>query len=532
MNNPVFVRFSILLLFVQLLFGSEDARPLQVKVKPQSSSQVSVEISPGPPTGIPLTTFAQPRDPNRVPVISAPCYTEIFELTHYDARCVSIIGVLFRGQGFPECKTMCLRQDICGFVVLYSNGRCEGFADCGFMTPFDEKRRALNGVRVFSRLSECQLEIFFGQGRYVKEIAKHFHGVAIVGPQNRNLHCICMNGRLASCVIFVKPGSEEEKVVQRILDRNNPQPPFYLTEAITPEQAPIVFSMQRKNTNIDVIAEITYLSPIFCIHISICYDGTPNKLCPITNKYFRAGEPVWVLNSDVSAVHRRSAVPCLSDVGVRQISLTPANDNLQYTRFFDPLGRQPSQKLLPNEDYTLFFVFDDRYLQTGLCQGAPEMRDELSTLPSEIVSEGTKKKKSRGGKKKKKAVAIDSSDLESGASMSSSGTLQLDSPTPDLPGLSLQDQASDRPSSSEQHATAEPSSRVLDVSQQKLQGKNLETEVAFSRTKLARISSIFVIFIIAFSGFFTLFFIIRSLLFTSLPRPSGDFLISLFEEDL
>ena len=97
----------------------------------------------------------------------------------------------------------------------------------------------------------------------------------------------------------------------------------------------------------------------FCIHISICYDGTPNKLCPITSKYLRAGEPVWILNSDVSAVHRRSAVPCLSDVGVRQISLapTPSKENLQYTSFFDPLGRQPSRKLLPNRDYTLFFVF-------------------------------------------------------------------------------------------------------------------------------------------------------------------------------
>merc|ERR1719317_920489 len=116
MHNSTLARVLFVLLALQISFGSEDARPLKVKLTPRSSNQVSLEISPqaeSPPKGVRFQTFAQPRDPNRVyvPVISPPCYTEIFELTHYDARCVSMMGVLFKGQGFPECKTKCLRQD-------------------------------------------------------------------------------------------------------------------------------------------------------------------------------------------------------------------------------------------------------------------------------------------------------------------------------------------------------------------------------------------------------------------------------------
>merc|ERR550534_657039 len=116
-----------------------------------------------------------------------------------------------------------------------------------------------------------------------------------------------------------------------------------------------------------VFTEMEVVSPGACIHISVCTDGTPSAICPVTKKPFKPGDPIYILNEDIPRI--RQAVPCISAMGLKKLGMVSEDETkaISYRAFKDPFGRVPERNMWAKLDYTLFFIFDDVFLEQGIC---------------------------------------------------------------------------------------------------------------------------------------------------------------------
>merc|ERR1719445_804611 len=115
--------------------------------------------------------------------------------------------------------------------------------------------------------------------------------------------------------------------------------PFYvMPSVIDPQRAPICFDIEGPVGSVKVYAEIEPNQPEFCTHVTMCTDGTPDKVCPILETRFESGDPVYILKSEREKVRAHEAVKCVSVTGLRKLALDESS--IAQGGFKDPFGRE------------------------------------------------------------------------------------------------------------------------------------------------------------------------------------------------
>jgi len=370
--------------------------------------------------------------------VKAQDLSDQFETIYYDVRCAPTLIRALSSEpvsSLTECKRKCTSNPKCGFIAYWKKGWCETYFNCDATTDKDDKERPLKNVQVLKRLTRCEADIgISSDGRYMKAISNAFpDGIVRLQSPKRNINCVCVTDRWAICGIFVREGTEEANAVMQKLNPSRPEPPFCLLASL------IVFSIDDQNICQEqsaapmrqrVFAEMEVMSSFACIHVTICTDGTPNAACPVTKKLFKPGDPVYILNDDIERMNKREAVPCISKQGMMKLGMTMADQgsrsSVSYRPFEDPLGRRSGDRLWARKDYTLFWIFDEAFLDTGICQEwmIANLGDQGTdpALPDPFMAEGSSKggKKRRGGKKHGKSrMRGDPSSPQSGQSASS-----------------------------------------------------------------------------------------------------------------
>jgi len=367
---------------------------------------------------------------------AVPLRTKAFLKYYEDAKCSET--PIFKGtvSGFSECKEECIHRDNCRFFAFWSprGGRkyCENYESCD---PVSMDKST--SVAVYKRLNECEMEIGYGSGTYPTEIKKAFpHGIIRLSAPDRNTHCRCTTRSWMVCVIFYIEGSEEERVVKTKLNRADPvnMRPFYvMPSVIDPQRAPICFDIEGDPGTAKIFAEIEPASPEYCIHLTMCTDGTPNGMCPILQTKFISGDPVYILKSDATKIKNGRGVQCVSVTGLRKIALD--EQNIQRGGFEDPFGRKKDDNsfFLAKRDYDLYWLFDDAAVAEGICQRG-FVREPPKALPTAMPTEppeGEAKKKKAKKKKKKGRV----SPGPEGSSSQESSDSNTDLSGPDSPRM-------------------------------------------------------------------------------------------------
>ena len=73
--------------------------------------------------------------------------------------------------------------------------------------------------------------------------------------------------------------------------------------------------------------------------------------CPLKLRNFRAGDPIYVLNSEVEKAIEGEPVACVSMSGLRSFGMHSGRNG-----FLDPFDRA-TERLFVKSDYTLFVLF-------------------------------------------------------------------------------------------------------------------------------------------------------------------------------
>jgi len=371
--------------------------------------------------------------------VKAEDLSDQFETIYYDVRCAPTLIRALSSEpvsSLTECKRKCSSNPKCGFIAYWKKGWCETYFNCDATTNIDDKGRPLKNVQVLKRLTRCEADIgISSDGRYMKAISSAFpDGIVRLQSPRRNINCVCVTDRWAICGIFVMEGTEEANAVMQKLNPTRPEPPFCLLASL------IVFSIDDESICQDqnaapmrqrVFAEMEVMSSFACIHVTICTDGTPNAACPVTKKPFKPGDPVYILNDDIERMNNLEAVPCISKKGMMKLGMTMSDQgsrsSVSYRPFEDPLGRRSGDRLWARRDYSLFWIFNEDFLDTGICREwmMANVKDQGAepALPDPSVSEGSTSKggkKRRGGKKHTKSkIREDSGSPQSGPSASS-----------------------------------------------------------------------------------------------------------------
>jgi len=380
-------------LFIYLCTLTHGSDLLRSILGPSQSDEVTVQIAPR----------------------FVPFFTSYYETIYYDLRCIDQ-PALTSGPctGPTECKQRCSVDAQCGYLAYWKNKHCETYVTCDKTTNKDQMGRTLKNVQIFKRLSECDYELK-ENGPYMKEILKQFpRNMVRIRPPFQNIHCFCISPRWGVCAFIVGEGTEFERLAKRKLNRDSPELPFKLLPVMDARVAPVVFHIPKPGSNGDegVFTEMLVLTQRKCIHITLCTDGTPNGVCPVTRKPFMPGDPVHILKTDETLAAERQVVHCISANGIRSLAMTM---NIDYDRqsvevMYQPFQDPNLQETKTFQDYQMYFLVDDALIQSGMCR-TPLPHEERPSSPasqhsgsgsSSLRSTSSSGGKSHGKKKGKK----------------------------------------------------------------------------------------------------------------------------------
>jgi len=359
---------------------------------------------------------------------SVPLKSQAFLKYYEDAKCDDPVIFKTRVAGFSECKENCIHRYNCRFFTFWTARNkpkfCELYETCMYPVSQDKDLAAA----VYKRLNECEMEIGYGSGAYPTAIKNAFpDGIIRLHAPNKNFHCRCTTRSWMICVIFLPPGSQEERVVMAKFNRADPMNmrPFYIMPSvIDPDRAPVVFDKEGPPGTVKIYAEIEPALPDFCIHITICTDGTPGKKCPYLEIPFISGDPVYILKSDREIVAQLKAVPCVSITGLRRIALE--DETIARGGFEDPFGRAKTENgplFLAKRDYDMYWLFDEKAIKEGICQKDFTAQAAQPPADEPPAHADTKKKPAKKKKKKKSrdSPGPGSSSMSSGPESSDFG---------------------------------------------------------------------------------------------------------------
>lgn len=305
-----------------------------------------------------------------------------------------------------------------------------------------------------------------GSGRYYRFISQNF-ARQVVRPQgeHRNIFCRCLTPYWMICMIYVRAGTAEERIVKSKLNRADPagMRPFFINRYVQiadplVDRHPIVFAhpycmpvvyaqlevetfeapgSESNDSQGPQIGEAVmqafsrgYSSPAIMDHptpmlpISQCTQRT----CPITLERIRAGQDVFILKTSRAAVTNGDKVPCISGEGLRQQVRAIGGSSFQ-----DPYRREDGQLLTIHNDYMRYIVFDD--WDNPVCPRTPGDATPSDRLSSD---DSTPRIMSAGGSR-------DTSSNPSQASSSSTGPEGLQTPTDAMRRMSITVAGSETP---------------------------------------------------------------------------------------
>merc|ERR1719499_297572 len=157
-------------------------------------------------------------------------------------------------------------------------------------------------------------------------------------------------------------------------------------------EAPMCFTdAGKESSHPGVYAELEVLNSAFCIPISTCHGFTDHEArCPLTGQLLRSGEPVYIERATESLILSGQKVMCFDAFTLRGMSMSFQGQKMIYGDFRNPLNPEDPQTYNLNRDFQLYFIFDEKHLETGICQRK---------------NSPTAKKKRRGGKGKTKKAS-------------------------------------------------------------------------------------------------------------------------------
>jgi len=354
---------------------------------------------------------------------------------------------------FGQCKEQCIKLEACLFVAFWKKiSKCEIFEICETMEP-PEKRKA--SIWLFARMTDCMLQTEltteFPAGRYATMISSQFaEHVVKASPPNQNILCKCVAPKWMVCGIFLDPGSPSDQIVRTRLRRVQ-----RLHQGLQGlDLSPITYhdpADTRPNSEL-VHAELMDLEPKYCIDINICHNfGNTGMYCPFNGRSFLAGDPVYILNTDMDSVFQGTSVPCFSVMGLRQYSMRLGSDGVVRSgEFKDILMRHPNEMLTVG-NYSIFFIINQEQREDGAChikivperpQDKAEPSDPTASFDmgqfeeawkeaGEQVDETSSKKKKKKKKAKKASERIEdsASDLQVEQDAQETETTSTFSPT-------------------------------------------------------------------------------------------------------
>jgi len=224
------------------------------------------------------------------------------------------------------------------------------------------------------------------KGLYPRLISEQFPPDTIIyHGKDQNMHCHCATDTLMVCRIFVRPGSQEAKYVDKRLEfMTNPeltlekQRPFFtyyrsyrrrdwMVRPILFESTPELSPPMPKVTAEIVITYDEYSSfkrslsfparyhRIDLKHIPIrqCTDDDAGVVCPILQTQFEPDMVVYILKTDVPKIEAGEYAPCISALGLRRVS-TRRDDR----KFRDPWKRV-ERLLTIKDDYEPYILDAD-----------------------------------------------------------------------------------------------------------------------------------------------------------------------------
>lgn len=321
-----------------------------------------------------------------------------FEKHEDDRKCIDAPPIQQSPGSFTECKTMCLKEIRCKFMMWYSRRRwCETYASC-------EKTVPENKVAIWKVISPCDKAV----PRYHELIPQHIPPIGIVRgtPPNQNIHCACQTFAWMYCAIFFSEGAEQDAIFAKFGDKTDEEklkPFFTMVSLMRPNQKPICFLAEPLGGFPPVYAEVDNWPRGKCFNVQQCIDGTPNGVCPIMKRPFSSGNAVYIKRIDEDKALHGNPVPCISMTGLRA-DLTHetsiANGGIR-----DPLN--PSNDILMTEDmFDIYFVFNDAQMTKGAClpvlAGADNSPASSASSPALETGPMASSSRRRGGKKSKK----------------------------------------------------------------------------------------------------------------------------------
>jgi len=320
--------------------------------------------------------------------------TDVFDRVAEDEYCVGgeRLG-RWTGLSLLNCRDKCYYSKSCSHFAFWSERgkKCETYSSCPNLTTDGKKK-----IQLFFRATTCEVATMPGssQNGYMAVVQSFFPpGVVSHEFPNRNMQCSCVTDIWMICAIFVNTSSENNrekyivKEVMKKLQRDDLEAldPFYIMPSNLRHLTSPIMHRAQSSQNRDVInAEFEVLPTNRCALVDICIAGTPGGVCPILGTLLDSRQPIYILKSDEAQMKAGKPVPCISVAGMR-FFMFEDTDNLG---IIDVFGRENGRRLFAEEDYVIYWIFDEDDLLEGICQDGP-------ILP--------KVRKRRGGGKKKKA---------------------------------------------------------------------------------------------------------------------------------
>jgi len=244
-------------------------------------------------------------------------------------------------------------------------------------------------------LTQCEIELDGGYGRYPREIAAAFPpGVVIYDPKapGANLFCNCdesAHGRMV-CHIFIRPGSYQARIILTKLElfptdssddalgvHYRIAPFFVMYTSLNDFYAPdilwpvILYSHPECTPSLLAEIQVTRSASQMLsraqsapgrlnyawrsMPISQCQEQQgDDTTCPIMLTSFFPGQVVYILQSDVAKADVGNYVQCISAEGLRKLS---ASNPIR--KFRDPLRREGDRMLTIKDDYEAYVLRDD-----------------------------------------------------------------------------------------------------------------------------------------------------------------------------
>jgi len=341
-----------------------------------------------------------------------------FEKVHDDVYCSDKSPLATNSvANMRECKQQCWEDINCRYMAFWVKAKkCQTYQMC-----YSQQTDGKNRISVYKRVSPCEEKL---KG-YTIQIADAFEQDVIrpmyipfeweknevpksdyTSEQQPNFYCSCTGIVWMTCGLLVSRKSTEFPILNARFD---PDPegesamrPFQATqnrihkyggeakyiEYYDSDQYPRVTAELHPA---EYVLHESFTLP-GCVHLEQCIKGTPGGVCPVQKTPFQSGEPVYILKRDVYygiAVDRKST--CISVPGLRSHIINGEPTGM----FRDPLERVNlirarevsaagadsedaavlirKRMLTIDEDYGMFFMFDNRALATGICGLTPPL---------------------------------------------------------------------------------------------------------------------------------------------------------------